>query len=197
MAEQKSSNDNNKLLAILLFLGAGILVLMSLGNDNPKSGGQAGVKKTEKFEKAVNKHLMLTNEKMEFERRRLEIENAAGSDFNSTKAQTTYNPQDSGLDLSNDSRAAEVANILGRGERKEGEPLNPNDVIQKELFNAQQEVEYSEAYKKEYARQFVENARRGGYKVYLDENYRVKQVVPLNRQPGSTDIFNSHGDAIR
>ncbi len=197
MAEQKSSNDNNKLLAILLFLGAGILVLMSLGNDNSKSGGYAGTKKSEKFEKSVNKHLMLTNEKIEFERRRMEIENATGGDFNSTKAQETYNPQDSGLDLSSDSRAAEVADILGRGERKEGEPLNPHDVIQKELFNAQQEAAYSEAYKKEYARQFVENARRGGYKVYLDENYRVKQVIPLNRQPGSTDIFNTNGGAVQ
>jgi hypothetical protein len=197
MAQEKSSNDNNKLLAILLFLGAGILVLMYLGNDNSGKPGASGVVKSDKFTKSVNKHLMVTNEKMEFERRRIEIENAANSNFNATKAQPTYNAQDSGLDLSNDSKAAEVAEMLGRGERKENTSNNPHDVIQRELFNAQQDAQYSAAYKEEYARQFVENAAKGGYKVILDENYKVRSVTPINRQPGSTDIFNTGGGAVQ
>ncbi|WP_413559398.1 hypothetical protein [Bdellovibrio sp. HCB209] len=176
-----------------------MLVIMSLGNEGAKTTGAPGEKKTAKFEQAVNKHLMLTNEKMEFEKRRMEIENS-GADFNSTKAQATYNPTDSGLDLANDSKAAEVANILGRGVRQEGVPSNPHDVIQKELFNAEQEAAYSEAYKAEYARQFVENAARGGYRVILDDEYRVKQVMPIQRTPGSMDIFNptqSSGGAVQ
>ncbi|WP_413586016.1 hypothetical protein [Bdellovibrio sp. HCB274] len=197
MAENKSQNDNSKLLAVLLFLGAGLLVLLSMGTETKSKNGPGAVTKTPTFEKSVNKHLMLTNEKMEFQRRRMEIENSASADFNRTKEQATYNPQDSGLDLSNDSRSAETAAMFGRGDREEGVPSNPHDVIQRELFNAEQDAAYSEAYKKEYARQFVENAAKGGYNVILDDQYRVRKVTPINRKPGTVDIFNSDGGAIQ
>jgi hypothetical protein len=195
-SENKSQNDHGKLLALLLFVGAGALVLMSMGSEDKKSGpGQAPASvKSEKFEKNVNKHLMLTNENMEMQRRRMEIENArTGSDFNSTRAQTTYENPSGGVDLSTDSRAAEVAKELGRGDRQEDQPMNPHEVIQKELFNQQQNAEYTQAYKEEYARQFIENARRGGYKVILDDQYRVKQVIPIRRETageGSSENFD-------
>ncbi|MEK2689604.1 hypothetical protein [Bdellovibrio sp. GT3] len=196
MAQEKSQNDNNKLLALLLFLGAGLLVLLSLGTESDKKATSAAVKNPA-MEKSVNRHLMLTNEQIEFQRRRMEIENSAASDFNRTKPQATYNPDDSGLDLSNDSKSAETASLLGRGERGEGVPLNPHDVIQRELFNAEQDAAYTEAYKKEYARQFVENAAKGGYNVILDDQYRVRKVTPLNRKPGTVDIFNADGGAVQ
>lgn len=198
MAE-KSQNDHSKLLAILLFVGAGTLILMSMGPEQTKKSGAPAAVKTEKFEKSVNKHLMYTNEKMDLERRRMEIENARlGGDFNSTKAQPTYEPQTSGVDLSTDSKAAEVANELGRGTRREEEATSPHDIIQKELFNAEQNAQYTQVYKEEYARQFIENARRGGYKVILDDQYRVKQVIPIRRPSEATSsnmqLFNTGGD---
>lgn len=202
MAE-KSQNDHSKLLAVLLFVGAGALILMSMGTEQARKGSVAPASvKTEKFEKSVNKHLMYTNEKMDLQRRRMEIENARlATDFNATKSQATYQPQTSGVDLSTDSRAAEVANEIGRGVRNEDEALSPHDVIQKELFNADQNAEYTQAYKVEYARQFVENARRGGYKVILDDQYRVKQVIPIRNpsEAGSSNIqlFGNSGDLVQ
>ncbi|MFM6929878.1 MAG: hypothetical protein ACKOX6_15520 [Bdellovibrio sp.] len=202
MAE-KSQNDHSKLFAVLLFVGAGTLILMSMGPEQTRKGSVApAAVKTEKFEKSVNKHLMYTNEKMDLQRRRMEIENARlAADFNSTKSQATYQPQTSGVDLSTDSRAAEVANELGRGVRREEEALSPHDVIQKELFNSEQNAEYTQAYKEEYARQFVENARRGGYKVILDDQYRVKQVIPI-RNPSDASgsniqLFGTGGELIQ
>ncbi|MBO9665670.1 MAG: hypothetical protein J7501_02515 [Bdellovibrio sp.] len=194
-SEKKSQNDHGKLLALLLFVGAGALVLMSMGPEEKRTAGQAPASvKSEKFEKNVNKHLMLTNENIEMQRRRMEIENArSNGDFNSTKAQATYEAPSGGVDLSTDSRASDVARELGRGDRQEDQPMNPHEVIQKELFNQQQNAEYTQAYKEEYARQFVENARRGGYKVILDDQYRVKQVVPLRRDTageGSGEMFD-------
>ncbi|WII70783.1 hypothetical protein QJS83_09955 [Bdellovibrio sp. 22V] len=187
-------------LALLLFIGAAGLVFAYLGSEDPKPVAQQDPRvKSQKYEKSVNRHLMFTNEKMELARQRMEVENARllNTDFNSTSAQRAYT-NDNTLDLSTDTRAQELANELGRGTRKE-EAMSPHDVVQRELFNAQQMAEYTQAYKEEYARQFIENARRGGYKVILsDDLSRVISVTPL-RSPSQNgmDLFGSGGDALQ
>lgn len=191
-------------LALLLFIGAAGLIFAYLGTEDPKPNvqGPSPTAKSEKFEKSVNKHLMFTNEKMELERQRMQVENARllNSDFSSTQPQHAYQ-NDNKLDLSTDTRAEDLAKELGRGERAE-DYSTPHDVVQKELFNAQQARSYSQAYKEEYARQFVENARRGGYKVILSEDLsRVISVTPI-RNPGQSfntnmELFGSGSDALQ
>ncbi len=46
--------------------------------------------------------------------------------------------------------------------------------------------EMSEAEKKEYARQYIENARRGGYAIELNDNMEVIKWTPL-RKPSQQD----------
>ncbi|WP_253696548.1 hypothetical protein ACLWBD_00965 [Bdellovibrio sp. HCB117] len=196
--EQKDQKERSMLLALLLFLGAAGLIFASLGEPDPKPApeGVSAKLKSEKYEKSVNKHLMLTNERMELERQRMAVENARllNTEFNKTHAQQAYQNSDS-LDLSVDNRAAELANELGRGEKKE-QAMTPDEIVQRELFNQQQMHEYSQAYKEEYARQFIENARRGGYKVILSEDLsRVISVQPLRRgNPNSMELFGGGGD---
>ncbi|KHD88601.1 MAG: hypothetical protein OM95_08125 [Bdellovibrio sp. ArHS] len=189
------------LLALLLFLGAAGLIFAYLGEPDPKPKGE-GVSaklKSEKYEKSVNKHLMLTNERMELERQRMAVENARllNTDFNRTEPQPAYRNNET-LDLSMDNRAAELANELGRGEKKE-QALSPDEIVQKELFNQQQMHEYSQAYKEEYARQFIENARRGGYRVILSEDLsRVISVQPLKRgNSNSMELFGGGDDILQ
>lgn len=194
---QSESKDNSKLLALLLLIGAGVLGLLYLSSeDGKKTVSEISAKvRSEKYEKSVNSHLMVTNENLNMQRQRMEIENAKlAQDFNATKPQQAYQPQQGGVDLSSDSKAADIANELGRGTRQETFE-NPNDVIQKELFNKQQEEEYTRAYKEEYARQFVENAKRGGYDVRLDENYKVISVRPIRGQ--GQPIGDGMSDALQ
>lgn len=153
---------------------------MGIEDSNMSASEISPVLKSEKYEKSVNKHLMLTNENMKFEHQRARLENARllNNEFHRTPVQSPY-VNDNSLDLSSDNRAAELANELGRGVRSE-EAISPHDIVQKELFNEQQAQEYSQAYKEEYARQFIENARRGGYNVILsDDLSRVKSAVPI------------------
>ncbi|MDG0814747.1 hypothetical protein [Bdellovibrio svalbardensis] len=200
----KEEKDSSKLLALLLFLGAGVMAFLYLGSDGTKKkfAEISATVKSEKYEKAVNKHLMVTNETMAMARQRMEIENARlAKDFDATSAQPVYAPPQGGVDLSSDSRAAEIANELGRGDKRAESFENPNDVVQKELFNQQQQAEYSKAYKEEYVRQFIENARRGGYKVKIGEDFKVLSVTPI-RSPsdqggGDQDILNSNGEALQ
>lgn len=196
MTSQKPQKENSMMLALLLFLGAAGLVFAYLSSEEkaPKKTGAPASVKSEKFEKSVNRHLMLTNERIEMARQRMQIENsqALNADFSSTRPQQAYeNPNR--LDLSQDTRAQEIAEELGRAGRRE-ESMSPHDIVQKELFNADQAQEYSQAYKEEYARQFVENARRGGYKVILSEDLsRVIKVIPIRNPSNSMNLFEDSG----
>ncbi len=182
------------MLALLLFLGAAGLVFAYLSGEEstPRKVAPRSVK-SERYEKSVNRHLMITNERIEMARQRMQIEaQVLSSEFSSTRPQQAYeNPNR--LDLSQDTRAQEIAEELGRGAHRQ-EGLSPHDVVQRELFNADQLQEYTQAYKEEYARQFVENARRGGYKVILSEDLsRVIKVIPIRNPSNSMNLFESGG----
>ena len=181
MEPERQDKEKSMLLALLLFLGAGGLIFAYLGSDGKKkNAGVSATLKTEKFEKSVNRHLMLTNERMELEKQRMAVENAdaLNKGFAGTRSQKAYYNENR-LDLSVDTRAQEMANELGRGQRQE-DIESPHDIVQRELFNEEQAKQASQAYREEYARQFIENARRGGYKVQLSEDLsRVISVQPL------------------
>lgn len=196
------NKDSSKLVALLLLIGAIVLLILYLGSDGKKKKSleTSQAVKSEKYEKSVNKHLMVTNETIEMQRQRMEIENARfAKDLDAASAQPKYVAPQEGADLATDHRASDIADLLGRGERKPESFETPNDIIQKELFNRQQMDEYSKAYKEEYARQFVENARRGGYKVQLDDNFKVISVSPIRKPSHSTheNILNPDGGGLQ
>jgi rhamnose utilization protein RhaD (predicted bifunctional aldolase and dehydrogenase) len=190
MSEPKKDEQKERsmLIALILFLGAGALIFMSLGSDNKKARGASSKTKTSEYQKNVNRHLMLTNERMEMERKRMAIENFQSADrFQDSKAQKAYQPNQE-LDLSTDTRGYEIANEIRRGPKESNGPSTPDEVVQAELYLREQANQYDEAYREEYARQFVENARRGGFKVKLSEDLsRVISVQPI-RNPSGGDI---------
>lgn len=185
MSGQPQKKDNTMLLALLLFIGAGGLLFAYLGEeDQPQQRGPSAAVQSAQFEKSVNRHLMFTNENIEQRKQRMAVENAQllNKDFNSTKPQAAYVPE-SRLDLSMDNRAADIAEEMGRGNRARTD-FSPHDTVQRELYQADRDEEYSQAYREEYARQFIENARRGGYKVILSEDLtKVISVTPLKQAP--------------
>lgn len=189
------------LLALLLFVGAAGLIFAYLGSGKPtaKSSAKSSVARSEKFESAVNKHLMYTNDKVELQKRRVEIENARvlHGDSRQNRPQTAF-ANDGKLDLNSEDHASEIAKELGRVGKKE-EYTSPDDIVQREVFRIEQAKEYNEAYKEEYARQFVENARRGGYKVILSEDMsRVLSVTPIrNPSKSSFDVFGSGEEPLQ
>ncbi len=197
--QSSSHKDRSSLIVVLLLLGAGFLLFQYLGEEAPKKDSRqlaspkgTTIKSNPAYEQSVNRHLMMTNEKVEMARQRMEVDNTRFKEFHETKAQTAYQSAE-GVDLNGEGNAKSVAEDLGRGERKQSNSRSPHDVIQSELYNAQLNQAYTEEYRQEYARQFVENARRGGYKVQLDENYRVISVTPLRKPTQSLDLFEGEG----
>ena len=51
--------------------------------------------------------------------------------------------------------------------------------LQSELLQKQKQKELTAAYKVEYARQFVENARKHGYRIELSSDFRVLSVKKI------------------
>jgi flagellar motor protein MotB len=195
MTDKKAKEEQPKFLALLLFIGAAGLLLAYFNSSDSMTGkpGSSSMARSQKYENNVNKHLMNTNERMAMQRKRVEVENANTimQSQNRQGVQTPY-VADGKLDLSSEDHAAEMAKQLGRGARQE-DFSSPEEVVQKELFDAQQAAEYTQAYKEAYAKQFVENARRGGYKVILSEDLsRVISVKQIRgNQPNSMEVFGS------
>lgn len=59
---------------------------------------------------------------------------------------------------------------------------SPSGQIQLELAEQQRLEEYDQKYKEEYIRQFIENAKRNGWKITVDENGTIKSAAPINRE---------------
>lgn len=194
---EKEEKDYSLVLAILLLVGAGGLFLFSMTPDSDSASSSAVIY-TKKYEDNVNRHLMLTNQKMELQRQRMIVENnALAPDYHETKPEAAYHHSDAGVDLSGESHAYDVAKELGREERQDAAPLTPNEMIQKEIFNAQQHQEYSQAYKAEYARQFVANAAKHGWQVKLSDDYKVISVRPIRKPSTQMQLFNSAGGSAQ
>lgn len=189
-----NKKDNPLFLVLLLFIGAGALFFMYMKSPAELPKSKDPRVSSEKFEKSVNKNLMLTNENIEMAQKRMQIENSEyAKEFSSTAAQKAFAAENKGLDLSADTGAAEVANDLGRGEKRSDTAIDPHEIVQGEMLYNQQSAEYNKAYKEEYARQFVENARRGGYKVILSDDYKVLSVTPIRKPTQIMNLFE--GDA--
>jgi hypothetical protein len=181
------------LLGLLLLLGAGGLLWLSLTPDT-KTAPNATTLYSKKYEEKVNRYLMLTNEKMELQKQRMMVENhALAPDYEDTRGGQPYQNSSSGVDLSGDGHAEDVARELGREGHEASTPQTPHEMIQTEIFNARQAQEYSQAYKKEYARQFIENAAKNGWDVRLSDDFRVLSVKPMRKPSNQMQLFNTGG----
>ena len=207
LKKNNKQNDSAKLIALMLLGSAGLLFLLYAGTENispetTKNGFEKNqipsALRSPKFEKTVNHHLLVTGDTIDNQRKRINIENInSAKDLSSTSSQPNYRVPAEGVELNVDNRATELADLLGRGTKKVNPISDPNEVIQNEIFNQQKWDEYSKNYREEYAKQFVENARRGGYKVILNDEFKVISVTPIRKPiPNANENilnFNSGG----
>ena len=63
---------------------------------------------------------------------------------------------------------------------------SPADAIRQEVFDKELQAKTDLQDRQEYARQYIENARRGGYHLVLSEDLKVISVTPI-RKPSQND----------
>ena len=185
---QKEKKDKSHLLGLALLLLAGFFIFLFLLPDGKKSQGTMGAAQSKEFEEKVNKHLFRTSQQIELSREKMEIE--AAKIENQGLGTGKQKEEMHKLDFSADPRAEALIRELGRGDKESNGPTNADEQVQADLFEAQQNEEYSEAYKKEYARQFVENARKAGYLIKLSDDYKVISVKQIRKPADSYELFN-------
>ena len=91
-----------------------------------------------------------------------------------------------------------VDHSADRNERTAYEDLNrdkhqlsvsdPDHIIQQQINDNDKQNEYEAAYRENYARQFIENARAHGYQIELDSSLVVKSVKQI-RRPSQIDTM--------
>jgi hypothetical protein len=187
----KTDDSNNKsLLGLLLLLGAlGIGTYAWLSETQEQSTRQTASQDVQdpvnraKLENQVNRHVQSTNRQMEIEKEQIKME----ATFNIPKVGQFVVQKDKvqKFDLSGDTVEMNAARDL---EGQRGVAMSANDIIQGELVRQSQGGSPAvapaigdEEYRREYARQFIENARRNGYEVTLSPDLKVIGVQELPR----------------
>lgn len=177
----KKSFDFQQWLPVAILAVAAVVLYVGLTDKgSPKEAPSA---RSKHAQDVVNRHLERTAEQLEMQRTRMKIENSKLTmDYYHAEPDRAYVPPAEGTELKADTRSENVAEDLGL-ERRRQLAADPMSAIHQQLFEEQRDRERSDAYKKEYARQFIENARRGGYEVQLSDDYRVLSVKPIRRAP--------------
>lgn len=180
----KNDFDLQKWLPVGILVASGGLLFYAMTDHGPSPKKEQSARSVH-VQETVNKHLERTAEQLEMQRKRMQIENSRlVMDYDSTVAEHPYVPPREGSELMQAESAQAVARDLGVNEIK-SLPSNPTDLIHSQLFERQQAQQYNEAYKKEYARQFIENARRGGWEIQLTPDYKIQSVRPIRKPSGS------------
>lgn len=198
---QPQSGDGNskgKWLGLLLVLVAFGLIysiwqdenLMARldGNRQVASTDVSDEKVRRRLEGQVNRHVQLTNRRMEIEKEQIRVESfmvPKVGEFVLDRAGPTQSFSHRG-----DQSEMNAVRDLRRNEQQIS--TSANDIIQSEIAHQQVDVEVDLAYREEYVRQFKENARRNGYDVQLTSDGRVigvRQIRQGASQQGSGDAY--------
>ncbi|WP_413289668.1 hypothetical protein [Bdellovibrio sp. HCB337] len=194
--QKQKKEDKSSLLAVALLLLAGFFVfLFFLPEKDSFRGENGGVTQSKQFEERVNRHLFKTSQDMQLSREKMQLE--ANREAADRLARVPVQQDVHKLDLSTDPRAESLLQALGREVKESAGPTSPDEAVQADLFEAQQLESYSEEYKREYARQFVENARKAGYLIKLNDDYKVISIRPIRKPAENFELFESNGRAAR
>ncbi len=173
-------------------MGAGFLLWLAFGPQNQNVNHPSERHDLSHVENVVNKHLILTNKKIELAQEAARLKNVQTIPAVGEQILPRWKPSEVvGVDQSYDRNELNAARDLAR--HPELSLNSPGAIVQSEMADSEVTTQLESEQREEYARQFIQNARAGGYDVELDENYRVKKVRKI-RPVGPTQ---AQGGAAR
>jgi hypothetical protein len=175
----------DSLLLVLLIGGAVAffgLYLLSPDTRKQEKSSPSGPISSPRAQDLLNRHLWMTAQNQELAQRKRALENSYQSPLlgQSIWPRAAAPARPSGVDHSSDRHENQAYHDLNRHPQVY-QGTSPDHVIQQKLADDQRTQEYALQYQKEYARQFIENARLHGYEVELDSNFVVIQVRAITR----------------
>lgn len=187
----EKKKDLRWFFVLLLFLGV-LILLFSPNDEEPGGSTQSKYQFQDPAHiNRVNQHLKETAINLEAERQQRLLEvNREIQKYRNSNQQDIYQT-DQSLTFETDQNMMALTRELDGSREIQDYELTPEQAIQKKLYEEELAQRAHEAYREQYAQQFVENARRAGWDVKLGPNYEVLSVKPIkqrNRQP--THLFD-------
>ncbi len=179
-SQDGSMNKNIALSLLLLFSSIG-LFWFALKEENENLDNE-GVY-LQQSENAINDHLKRTARKIEEGKIKVQVENLQSKNAaNRIEMQSTdFSSTSHSNDFKSDPRLDELTQSLGKNKKEPAPPKSPKEVIQAQMYDNQQWNEYTLSYRQSYADKFVENARRQGWVIKLDSEYKIISAKPLKK----------------
>ena len=184
------NNNNPRALAVLLLFGAGLFAVLAMESTDTVDFSSKNPRAiSAKANELSNTHLFLTSKRIELEQERRRLENLQQASHSATEVvePSSYN-ENAGVQHAGDRNETSAYDDLRRYE-PEVQATSPSYEVQSSLFEKQKLAEYTEEYKREYARQFIANARAGGYDVRLSKDFVVLSVTRIRR--GQSRVIQS------
>lgn len=175
-----SVNKNIALSLLLLFSSIGLFWFALKEEDEDLDNERVYLQQSEN---AINNHLKKTARKIEEGKIKVQVENLQSKNAaNRIEMQSTdFSSTSHSNDFKSDPRLDELTQSLGKNKKEPAPPKSPKEVIQAQMYDNQQWNEYTLSYRQSYADKFVENARRQGWVIKLDSEYKIISAKPLKK----------------
>lgn len=196
----KQSSEKKKDLRwlFLLLLCLGVLILLFSKSEEPISSKSQFQFQDPAHINRVNQHLKETAINLEAERQQRLLEaNRELNRYSNSDRQDAYESS-TALSFEGDPNMIALTQELDGSRELRDHELSPEQFMQKQLYEREIREKANEVYREQYAEQFVENARKGGWDVRLGPNYEVlsvKKLAPRKRQP--TQLFDNGATGSR
>lgn len=202
MKAKKKKNENffARLIGVFFLVSSTFFCGYVMFEDklNLNEEGQADFSSVRKVNDldTVNEHLKSVSDKMELERMKALVANMK-VDHSNVTVRDQVNPANENqpiIDFSDDPRIRQLAEDFGRTTDLKKRPQDPrsivyNSVIEDRALQRQKEVE-----RRQQALEFVSRARKDGWIVKLDENYKIKSYRRADEDPsGKTEEIDYKG----
>ena len=175
---RKLSKYLNYLIVIIL-LSYGLFYLYK-ANDVIKLSKSAGASGTSQIDidRVVNKFMKQTSQQSteELWNSKLAVSRQLTKPLNIKKNEFEIKPEDIPAD---------------RQIWKDDQYASPSDVISNELFQQELQKKLEAQEKLDYAREFIDNARRNGFHIELSPDLNVIRVTPIRRPSQNDDSVDS------
>ena len=190
----KTIEKNKKNKSILFGL---LLLLLAIGfflipDSDDKSVHHLDLQSKETQDR-INRHLRETSQDMVLKQQKSLLESQKEllrAQQDGPQQKYNYNPHK--LEISHYDEHPDFNKAIGRESKSYDYAQDPNQIVQGKLFQDQADEKYSEQYKREYTRQFIENARNAGWDIKVDAYYQVISAKKIQRSP-SYDVFQGEG----
>lgn len=203
MTAKKKQNENSFanfigaffLLSSLVF--GGYILFEDNLNLHRNEGGQADLSSLAKPSEmdVINDHMRSVSDKMEIDRMRTLVENlkAERNSGVGSNNQKTVKDDQPFVDFSNDPRERQLAQDLGRTNDRIAETQDPRTLAYNAVIESRRQARQEEFNRKEQAKEFVARARKDGWIVELDKNYKIKSYRPVDDNGSGLDDTDYRG----